>query len=113
MDFLNSNVQKQIHNVNKPTRGQYNTKKMQEVTPSSPRRLGNILVLEDEDELYDFEGEGGLYGDNESVSWEDIVSEGAATLLGKRDLELDDDGSDDGSDNEMDSPLRPMKVHKG
>jgi hypothetical protein len=55
---LNSNVQKQIHNVNKPTRGQYNTKKMQEVTPSPPRRLGNFLVLEDEDEMYDFEGEG-------------------------------------------------------
>ncbi len=55
---LNSNVQKQIHNVNKPTRGQYNTKKMQEVTPSPLRRLGNFLVLEDEDEMYDFEGEG-------------------------------------------------------
>jgi hypothetical protein len=35
------------------------------------------------------------------------------TLLGKRDLELDDDGSNDGSDNEMDSPLRPLKLHKG
>ena len=52
----------------------------------------------------------GLFGDDESVSWEDIVSEGAATLLGKRDLELDDDGSDDGSndgsdDGSVDSPL--------
>jgi hypothetical protein len=36
-----------------------------------------------------------LFDDNESVSWEDIVSEGAATSLGKR-------GSDDGSDNEID-----------
>jgi hypothetical protein len=73
------------------TRGQYNTKKMQEVTPL-PRRLGNFLVLEDENEIYDFEGEGELYGGNESVSWVDIVSEGAATSLGKRDLKLDDEG---------------------
>ena len=64
---------------------------MQEVTPL-PRRLGNFLVLEDENEIYDFEGEGELYGGNESVSWVDIVSEGAATSLGKRDLELDDEG---------------------
>ena len=58
-------------------------------------------------------GRGGIDCDNESVSWEDIVSEGAVTLLGKRDLELDNDGSNDGSYNEMDSPLRPLKLHKG
>ena len=62
--------------------------------------------------MYDFEGEGGLFGDDESVSWENIFSEGAATSLRKHDLELDDDGSDDGSV-AVDSPLLPMKLHKG